>query len=72
MKERYPQAEIVYCKAGLVSEFRQEFDLLKSRTYNDLHHAVDAYLNIVVGNVYFVKFTKKCSLVCERESGANI
>lgn len=59
LKERYPQAEIVYCKAGLVSEFRQEFDLLKSRTYNDLHHAVDAYLNIVVGNVYNMKFSKR-------------
>lgn len=25
---------------------------------NDLHHAKDAYLNIVVGNSYYVKFTK--------------
>jgi CRISPR-associated endonuclease Csn1 len=25
---------------------------------NDFHHAQDAYLNIVVGNVYYVKFTK--------------
>lgn len=25
---------------------------------NDFHHAQDAYLNIVVGNVYFVKFTQ--------------
>jgi CRISPR-associated endonuclease Csn1 len=25
---------------------------------NDFHHAHDAYLNIVVGNVYYVKFTK--------------
>ncbi|MBP9988394.1 MAG: type II CRISPR RNA-guided endonuclease Cas9, partial [Ruminococcus sp.] len=58
LKERFPDTEIVYSKARLVSEFRQEFDLLKSRTFNDLHHAVDAYLNIVVGNVYNMKFTK--------------
>jgi len=50
--------EIVCCKASLVSEFRHEFDLLKSRLFNDLHHAVDAYLNIVVGNVYSMKFSK--------------
>ena len=58
LKEYFPNTEIVYSKAGLVSEFRQEFDLYKSRIYNDLHHAVDAYLNIVVGNVYNMKFTK--------------
>ena len=32
--------------------------MLKSRDVNDLHHAKDAYLNIVMGNVYNVKFTK--------------
>ncbi len=57
--EKYPQTKIVYVKAGLVSEFRQEFDMLKSRAVNDLHHAKDAYLNIVVGNVYNERFTKQ-------------
>ena len=41
----------------MVSEFRQDFDMLKSRAVNDLHHAKDAYLNIVVGNVYNERFT---------------
>lgn len=59
LKEKYPEAEIVYSKAGLVSDFRHEFDLPKCRSYNDLHHAVDAYLNVVVGNVYNMKFSKK-------------
>ena len=58
LKEKYPETEIVYCKARLVSDFRQEFDLYKSRLFNDLHHAKDAYLNIVAGNVYNMKFTK--------------
>jgi len=58
LKERFPDTEIVYVKAGLVSEFRQAFDLLKCRSLNDLHHAKDAYLNIVVGNVYQERFTK--------------
>lgn len=58
LKEKFPDTQIVYVKAGLVSEFRQEFDLLKCRAVNDLHHAKDAYLNIVVGNVYDQRFTK--------------
>lgn len=59
LKERFPKTEIVYVKAGLVSEFRQEFGMLKCRSVNDLHHAKDAYLNIVVGNVYHERFTRK-------------
>ncbi len=55
--ELYPDTEIVYVKAGLVSDFRQENELIKSRDVNDLHHAKDAYLNIVVGNVYNVQCT---------------
>ena len=58
LKELYPNTEIVYVKAGLVSEFRQTFDILKSRAVNDLHHAKDAYLNIVVGNVWHSKFSR--------------
>ena len=59
LKERFPETEIVYVKAGLVSEFRQEFGMLKCRSVNDLHHAKDAYLNIVVGNVYHERFTSR-------------
>lgn len=61
LKELFPKTEIVYVKAGLVSDFRQEFkddyQTLKCREINDLHHAKDAYLNIVVGNVFHTKFT---------------
>lgn len=52
-----PDTEIVYVKAALASEFRHQYDMLKFREVNDLHHAKDAYLNIVVGNAYNVKFT---------------
>ncbi len=58
LKQMYPESEIVYVKAGLVSDFRKEFELLKSRQVNDLHHGKDAYLNIVCGNVYHCRFTK--------------
>ncbi len=59
LKELYPYTEIVYVNAGLVSEFRRKFDVLKSRSVNDLHHTKDAYLNIVVGNVWHSKFSKQ-------------
>lgn len=52
------KTEFVYSKACNVSDFRQQFDIPKSRLVNDFHHAHDAYLNIVVGNTYHVKFTK--------------
>lgn len=57
-----PETEIVYSKASNVSRFRQKYlekcGIIKVRELNDLHHAKDAYLNIVVGNVYHLKFTK--------------
>ncbi|MGD9901061.1 MAG: type II CRISPR RNA-guided endonuclease Cas9 [Spirochaetales bacterium] len=52
----FPESKIVYVKAGNVSDFRNNFDILKVREVNDLHHAKDAYFNIVVGNVYNAKF----------------
>lgn len=58
LERALPDTKIVYAKASNASEFRQKRGLLKSRSVNDFHHAQDAYLNIVVGNVYFVKFTQ--------------
>jgi CRISPR-associated protein Cas9/Csn1, subtype II/NMEMI len=64
------QADIVYVKANTVSDFRngnngfksnetdESLKFVKCRSVNDYHHAKDAYLNIVVGNVYDTKFTK--------------
>lgn len=55
LKKRYPRTAVEYIKAGLVSDFRHDFGFIKCREVNDFHHAKDAYLNIVVGNVYTVK-----------------
>ena len=49
--------KVVYSKGARVSEFRDTFKLPKSRIINDMHHAKDAYLNIVVGNVLNTKYT---------------
>lgn len=64
LQQTMQASEVVYVKGSNVSEFRNmQFDnyehkLLKSRLVNDFHHAKDAYLNIVVGNVFLIKFTK--------------
>ena len=70
LKEMFPETEIVYVKAGIVSEFRHQYDMVKCREVNDLHHAKDAYLNIVLGNVYDTKFTKN-PLNFIKENGGN-
>lgn len=57
LEQLYPNTEIVYVKASIASELRQTYDMLKCREVNDFHHAKDAYLNIVGGNVYNVRFT---------------
>ena len=69
LKEALPDTEIVYVKAGTVSRFRQTYDFMKVREMNDLHHAKDAYLNIVVGNTYFVKFTKNAAWFIRENPG---
>lgn len=56
-KKLYPDSNIVYIKSEAVTSFRNENDFVKVRSINDYHHAKDAYLNIVVGNVYHTKFT---------------
>lgn len=57
IQQAFPDATVVFSKAGEVSKFRQNYDMEKVRSINNLHHAKDAYLNIVVGNTYYVKFT---------------
>lgn len=61
LKEQYAGTDmsIIGVKRGVVSEFRKEFDLPKSRLYNDLYRASDAYLTTVIGNVYSMKFTRR-------------
>jgi len=56
--QAFPNVDIIFSKASNVSEFRHIYGLYKVRSINDFHHAHDAYLNIVVGNTYHVKFTK--------------
>lgn len=69
LKQVLPETEIVYTKAKTTSQFRQDFGFIKVRELNDLHHAKDAYLNIVVGNTYFTKFTKSAAWFVKEHPG---
>ncbi len=65
------KTEIVFVKAGNISDFRHKFGFTKVRDVNDLHHAKDAYLSIVVGNVYNTKFTKNPANYIKNVSARN-
>ncbi len=51
--------DIIFSKANAVSDFRKKYEIYKSREVNSLHHAKDAYLNVVVGNVIYNRFTAR-------------
>ena len=61
LKEYYKVDEknIIYSKGENVSDFRHTFDLVKSRTANNFHHAHDAYLNVVVGGILNKYYTSR-------------
>lgn len=62
LQRKYPSTKVVFSKAKNVSDFKQKFDLFKCRETNDLHHARDAYLNVVVGNVFNTCFSTPMSM----------
>ena len=75
LKRIYPDTDIVYSKAGNVNEFKKYVNqnskaprIVKVRELNDLHHAKDAYLNIVVGNVYYTKFNRNAAVYFKNHS----
>lgn len=53
-----PASNIEFSKAEVVSDFRKEKGLIKSREANNFHHAHDAYLNIVTWSIVRAKTNK--------------
>lgn len=47
---------------------KRDMQLVKCRSINDIHHANDAYLNIVVGNMYNERFTKYFNVSTDKYS----
>lgn len=57
-KIAFPKTKLIFQKAENVSFLRNEYNLVKVRNLNDTHHAVDAYFNIVVGDLLDKFYTK--------------
>lgn len=71
LKRMLPESEIVYSKAGNVNEFKNRLKFVKIRELNDLHHAKDAYFNIVVGNVFNTKFNHNAAVFLRNNGTGN-
>ena len=56
--KKIQEVNIVTLKSSLVSNFRKMFDIPKIRELNHYHHAHDAYLNAVVGNLLIKKYPR--------------
>lgn len=59
--------KIIYAKTQEVADFRKQYGFAKATIYNDHYLAKDAYLNIVVGNVWYTKFTLSPIWFIEKE-----
>ena len=70
LRRLYPGVDVVFVKAENVTDFRHDNNFIKVRSLNHHHHAKDAYLNIVVGNVYHEKFTRNIRAFFKK-NGAN-
>lgn len=70
LRRLYPGVDVVFVKAENVTDFRHDNNFIKVRSLNPHHHAKDAYLNIVVGNVYHEKFTRNFRAFFKK-NGAN-
>lgn len=70
LRRLYPGVDVVFVKAENVTDFRHDNNFIKVRSLNHHHHAKDAYLNIVVGNVYHEKFTRNFRAFFKK-NGAN-
>lgn len=57
LQERYQHTRIISVRPSHIPDFRKKHILPKLRNLNSMHHAHDAYLAVVVGNVFNTKFT---------------
>lgn len=70
LRRLYQGVDVVFVKAENVTDFRHDNNFIKVRSLNHHHHAKDAYLNIVVGNVYHERFTRNFRAFFKK-NGAN-
>ena len=78
---------VIYSKVDNINTFKQYYGIIKYvddsavdkdetivkvSELNDIHHVVDAYLNVVVGNVYDVRFTRNLLNFVHKNKGYSL
>lgn len=58
LQSQYPDTEVITVKASYNHELRKRLNLYKSRSVNDYHHTIDAYLTAVCGNYLYQMYPK--------------
>ena len=48
---QYPKTDVFAIRSNLTHNFRKFFEIYKNRNVNDYHHAQDAYIISIIGNV---------------------
>ncbi|MCD8306720.1 MAG: type II CRISPR RNA-guided endonuclease Cas9 [Clostridia bacterium] len=56
IRKMFPDTEVIDVRSSTTNTLRMVCKITKVREMNNLHHAVDAYLNIVAGNVVNTRF----------------
>lgn len=64
---KYPNTDVIFSKAQYPSFIRKEYKIVKVRELNDAHHAVDAYLNIVSGNILYTTFSNMSMIMVRKK-----
>ncbi len=67
---KYPKAQLIFSKAQYTSYIREKYNIVKNRDLNDAHHAVDAYLNVVAGNILSTQYSNVQKLYLQKEENS--
>lgn len=67
---RYPDTKLVFSKAQYPSYIRDQYHISKIRELNNAHHAVDAYLNILCGNILSTTFQNLHVIYAKKKEAA--
>lgn len=52
-----PNAKVLLVNSAVTTTLRQQFDIIKNRDVNDLHHGVDSYLVAFAGQYLYKKYS---------------
>lgn len=61
LKNQYEKTNIFSLRAELTHEFRYQYNLYKNRNINNYHHAQDAYIISIIGNIIDQNWKGKAS-----------